>query len=90
MGHLVRHDALQLVAGERASSPSVTAMLAVAASCPVAKALGSASGTIQILGSGKPEAIAISSTTFTSCFCSGVAGSISSQAPVDQSTRSGP
>jgi hypothetical protein len=34
--------------------------------------------------------MAISSTTFTSCFCSGVAGSMISQAPVAQSTRSGP
>ena len=47
------------------------------------------SGTIQIFGRGRPEAIAISSTTFTSCFCSGVAGSIISRAPVDQSTRCG-
>ena len=56
----------------------------------MAKALGSSSGTTQTRGLGNPEAIAISSTTFTSCFCSGVAGSMISQAPVDQSTRSGP
>jgi hypothetical protein len=34
--------------------------------------------------------MAISSTTLTSCFCSGVAASINSQAPVAQSTFSGP
>ena len=73
-----------------ARSPSVTATLAVAASRPVANALGSASGITQTLGLGSPEAMAISSTTFISCFCSGVAGSISSQAPVDHSTRSAP
>jgi len=56
----------------------------------VANALGSASGTIQTLGFGSPDAIAISSTTLTSCFCSGAAGSISSQAPVAHSTRSAP
>ena len=65
-------------------------MLADAASRPVANALGSSSGTIHTLGLGSPEAIAISSTTLTSCFCSGVAGSTISQAPVAQSTRSGP
>ncbi len=65
-------------------------MFAVRGSRPVAKALGSWSGTIQIRGRGSPEAIAISSTTFTSCRCSGVAGSISSQAPVAQRTRSAP
>ena len=72
------------------SRPSVTAMLAVAASRPVANALGSSSGTIQTRGLGWPDAIAISSTTFTSCRSSGVAGSTSSRAPVDQSTRCGP
>ena len=41
-------------------------------------------------GLGSPDAIAISSTTLTSCFCSGVAGSISSQAPVAQRTFSAP
>ena len=65
-------------------------MLAVAGSRPVAKAFGSASGTIQIRGLGCPDATAISSTTLTSCFCAAVAGSISSHAPVDQSTRSAP
>jgi hypothetical protein len=34
--------------------------------------------------------MAISSTTFTYWRCSGVAGSMISQAPVAQSTRSGP
>ena len=72
------------------SSPSVTAMLAVAGSRPVAKALGSSSGTTQMRGRGIPEAIAISSTTLNSCLSSGVVGSTISQAPVDQSTRSGP
>ena len=70
--------------------PSVTARLAVAASLPVAKALGSSSGTIQIFGRGKPEAIAISSTTFTSWRSSAVAGSTNSRAPVDHSTWRGP
>ena len=65
-------------------------MLADWASRPVAKALGSSSGTIQTRGLGSPEAMAISSTTFTSCFCSGVAGSMISHAPVAQSTRCGP
>jgi len=72
------------------SRPSVTAMLADAASRPVAKALGSESGTTHTRGLGNPDAMAISSTTLNSCFCSGVAGSISSQAPVAQSTFSGP
>ena len=88
--HLVRHDALQLLPVERASSPSVTAMLACCGSRPVAKALGSGSGTTQIRGRGWPAAIAISSTTLTYCFCSGVAGSTISHAPVAQSTRSAP
>jgi hypothetical protein len=65
-------------------------MLADSASRPVAKAFGSSSGTSQIRGLGTPDAIAISSTTFTNCRCSGVAGSMISQAPVAQSTRSGP
>ena len=70
--------------------PLVTATAAWCGSRPVAKALGSGSGTIQTRGRGSPEAIAISSTTLTSCRCSGLAGSISSQAPVAHSTRSGP
>ena len=73
-----------------ATGCGITAILAVAASRPVAKALGSSSGTIQILGRGIPDAIAISSTTLTNCFCSGVAGSISSQAPMDQRIFSAP
>ena len=62
----------------------------MAASRPVANALGSSSGTIQILGLGSPDAMAISSTTFTSWRSSGVVGSASSRAPVDQSTCLGP
>ncbi len=65
-------------------------MLALCASRPVAKAFGSSSGTTHTRGFGSPDAIAISSTTLTSCFCAGVAGSMISHAPVDQSTRSGP
>ena len=72
------------------AAPRLPRCWRVAASRPVANALGSASGTTQTLGCGSPDAMAISSTTFTSCFCSGVAGSISSQAPVAHSTRSAP
>ena len=65
-------------------------MLAVAASRPVANAFGSSSGTTYTLGFGTPEAIAISSTTLTSCRSSGVAGSTISRAPVAQSTWRAP
>src|SRR4026207_2540943 len=72
------------------SRPSVTAMLAVAGSRPVAKALGSSSGTTQMRGRGTPEAMDISSTTLKSCLSSGVVGSRISHAPVDQRMRSDP
>ena len=65
-------------------------MLAVSGSRPVAKALGSSSGTSQMRGRGMPAAIAISSTTLRYCRCSGVAGSMISQAPAAQSTRFAP
>ncbi len=72
------------------SNPSVTATCASFSSMPVAKELGSFSGTIQILGLGRPEAIAISSTTFTNRCSSGRDGSTNSHAPVAQSTCLGP
>jgi hypothetical protein len=72
------------------SNPSVTAMCAWKGSRPVANALGSGSGMIQILGLGRPAAMAISSTTLSSRLSSGVAGSISSCAPVAASTRPAP
>ena len=73
--HLVGHDALQLVAAERLRAvPRSPRCWPWPASRPVANALGSSSGTTHTLGLGSPEAIAISSTTFTSCRCSGVAG----------------
>ena len=72
------------------SRPSVTAMWACAVSIPVAKALGSLSGTIQILGFGSIAEIAISSTTLTSCCSSSPRGSTTSRAPAAQSTRSAP
>src|ERR1041385_8940046 len=50
----------------RWSNPSVTAMCALDGSRPVENALGSGSGTIQILGFGSPAAMAISSTTLSS------------------------
>jgi hypothetical protein len=56
----------------------------------VAKAFGSSSGTTQTLGFGSPDAMAISSTTLTSCRSSAVAGSITSRAPVDHNTWRGP
>ncbi len=74
----------------RARRPAVTATWARSAVIPVAKALGSSSGTTQIRGRGTPAAMAISSTTFTSRRWASVAGSITSHAPVDQSTRSAP
>ncbi|OLC07719.1 MAG: hypothetical protein AUH42_03035 [Gemmatimonadetes bacterium 13_1_40CM_70_11] len=70
--------------------PCVTATWAWRGSVPVAKALGSGSGTIQIRGRGTPAAMAISSTTFTSCCCLSSAGVITSHAPVDHRTFSGP
>ncbi len=57
---------------------------------PVAKALGSASGTIQMVGFGSPDAIAISSTTLTSCFSLSLLASSSCHAPVAHSTCLGP
>ena len=72
------------------SRPAVTAMLAVAASRPVAKALGSSSGTIQTVAAGCPDAIAISSTTFTSAAPPAWPASVTSRAPVAQSTRGAP
>ena len=77
MGHLVGHDPLQLVAVEAGEQPFGHRDVRRGGSRPVANALGSWSGTIQILGLGKPGAMAISSTTFTSWRCSGVAGSTS-------------
>src|ERR1700746_1564840 len=59
-------------------------------SVPVANALGSGSSTIQMRGRGTPAAIAISSTTLTSCRSWSLLGSTTSRAPVDHSTFSGP
>src|SRR5207247_7445192 len=71
---------------QRSSRPRVTAMCACSGSVPVANALGSGSSTIQIRGRGTPAAMAISSTTLTSCFSCGSVGSTMARAPVDQST----
>ena len=68
----------------------MTATCACLSSVPVAKALGSSSGMIQIFGRETPEATAISSTTFTSCCSSGLEGDTNSHAPVDHSTCFGP
>src|SRR5256884_6236718 len=72
------------------SRPRVTATCACSGSVPVANAFGSGSSTIQIRGRGIPAAMAISSTTLTSCFSCGSVGSTMARAPVDQSTFSGP
>jgi len=72
------------------SRPRVTAMCACSGSVPVANAFGSGSSTIQIRGRGTPAAMAISSTTLTSCCSCGSVGSTTARAPVDQSTFSGP
>ena len=72
------------------SSPCVTAMFESDSSCPVAKAFGSGSSTIQMCGFVMPDATDISSTTFTSCCSSGVCASRISRAPVDFSTFLGP
>jgi len=72
------------------SSPWVTARCEWRGSVPVANAFGSGSSTIQMRGRGMPAAIAISSTTLTSCFSLGSCGSVTSRAPVDHNTFSGP
>ena len=74
----------------RSSSPCVTAMCACRGSVPVANAFGSGSSTIQMRGRGTPAAIAISSTTLTSCRSVSPWGSTISRAPVDHSTFWGP
>src|SRR5207247_2913450 len=75
---------------QRSSSPRVTATWECSGSVPVAKAFGSGSSTIQMRGRGTPAALVISSTTLPSCRSFASVGSVTSRAPVDHNTLSGP
>ena len=84
-------EIIEAVTPEQRQYVNVVEEMAIASGLrPVAKALGSASGTTQMRGRGSPEAMAISSTTLTYWRCSGVAASMISHAPVAHSTRCGP
>ena len=88
--HLVRDHPLQFVTVQRVEQPLGDREARVARVVPVANALRSGSGTTQTVGLGSPAAMAISSTTLSSCFWAGVEGVMISHAPAARRTRRGP